>query len=46
MKMIPLTIIALFVSATVHAEKIAIKANDCGPLSRGELGVVFYTLKR
>ena len=44
MKRIPVTVLVLFISVAVHAEKIAIKANDCGPLARGELGVVFHTL--
>ena len=44
MKKIPLIIIALLLSTTLHAETIAIKAHDCGPLARGKLGVVFSVL--
>ena len=43
MKKLSFAILVLFISATAHAENIAIKAYDCGPLARGELGVVFST---
>ena len=43
MKKILLAILMLIISGTAHAEKIAIKAYDCGPLARGEFGVVFST---
>ncbi len=44
MKIIPFVILMLLFSVIVHAEKIAVKAKDCGPLDRDNLGVVFYVL--
>ncbi|AWF81003.1 hypothetical protein BTJ40_09360 [Microbulbifer sp. A4B17] len=36
-------LLAMFLSAPCFSEKIRLKPYDCGPLARGELGVVFST---
>ena len=39
-------LIGLFCSALAHAKDIKIVVDDCGPLARGELGVVFSLAPR
>ena len=36
-------LILAFLSLSCIAEKVLVKPGDCGPLARGELGVVFST---
>jgi hypothetical protein len=44
MKKLLLSMAVLLTPTMVFAERIAIKAEDCGPLAREDLGVVFYVV--